>query len=266
MAVLPEYHLGGWCPSRSALVAMAQQSAEYLGRYRELARRLGVAIVPGTLVEEGEGCPGELVNVAYFVGPDGSVLGRYRKKNLWHPERAYLVGGGGTAHEAFDTPWGRMGLLVCWDVMFPEACRGLVADGARVVVVPAWWLAGDGGGGTRLNEGCERMLLDSVCVARAAENAVGVVFVNAGAPLGAGGDGRHGGVTFCGASQVAMPVVGRLGAGPAGAGAIMGPSMGPGEQMGLFELDLAVLDVAEGVYRVREDMAREGWHYGPYHR
>ncbi|KAG6010913.1 hypothetical protein E4U21_002583 [Claviceps maximensis] len=278
MAVLPEYHLGGWCPSREGFADTAQHSAAYLDKYRALAQSLNMAIVPGTLLEGespsggdedgGEGGAGArggglLSNVAYFIGPDGSVLGRYRKKNLWHPERAHLAADVVSPHEVFDTPWGKMGMLICWDVMFPEACRALVAGGARVVVVPSWWLAEDGRGlaeeeeSTRLNPGCERMLLDNVCVARAFENAVGVVYVNAGAPRGStDGKGADGGGRFCGASQVAMPIVGRLGDG--------GQSMGPEEQMMVLEMDLAVLDVAEGVYKVREDMAREGWHYGPY--
>ncbi|KAG6002502.1 hypothetical protein E4U43_001107, partial [Claviceps pusilla] len=274
LAVLPEYHLGGWCPSHEALASTAQHSRGYLAKYCVLAQSLHMAIVPGTLLEEvpvpvprrskhevdsevdnGAADKPLFANVAYFIGPDGAVLGRYQKKNLWHPERSHLAADAASPHAAFETPWGRMGLLICWDVMFPEACRALVADGARVVVIPAWWLAGDGGEeGTRLNPGCERMLLDHVCVARAFEGAVGVVFVNAGMK----GGGEEG-VTFCGATQVALPIVGRLSEGEGG-----GESMGPEEQMRVFEMDLAVLDVAERVYKVREDMAREGWHYGPY--
>ncbi|KAG5977413.1 hypothetical protein E4U55_006834 [Claviceps digitariae] len=273
LAVLPEYHLGGWSPSHEAFASTAQHSGIYLDKYRGLAQSLGIAIVPGTLLEEyspgtrdannenrNGAAEARLANVAYFIGPDGGICGRYRKKNLWHPERRHLAADVVSPHEAFDTPWGRMGLLICWDVMFPEACRALVADGARVVVIPAWWMAEDGGEeGMRLNPGCERMLLDHVCVARAFENTMGVVYVNAGGP---GGEEENGG-TFCGASQVAMPIVGRLRAGEAGGGG-GGESMGPGEQMRIFEMDLGVLDVAEGVYKVREDMAREGWHYGPY--
>ncbi|KAG6303790.1 hypothetical protein E4U09_004853 [Claviceps aff. purpurea] len=286
IAVLPEYHLSGWSSSHEAIASTAHHSPSYLEKYRTLAQSLHIAIVPGTLLEElpqnknndngngngndndngsGDDAQGQaslLANVAYFIGPDGTILGRYQKKNLWHPERPLLTADLDTPHEAFDTPWGRMGLLVCWDVMFPEACRALVADGARVVIVPSFWLADDGGDeGTALNPGCEKMLLDHVCVTRAIENALGVVYVNTGAPRGCL-DGREGVKTFCGASQVALPIMGRLG----GAGVGEGESMGPEEQMRVFEMDLGVLDVAEGVYKVRRDIAREGWHYGPIGR
>ncbi|KHN99098.1 Nitrilase/cyanide hydratase and apolipoprotein N-acyltransferase [Metarhizium album ARSEF 1941] len=264
IAVLPEYHLASWVPDAAAAFAStAAQSAPCLDKYRALARELGVAIVPGTLLEpgtssgsgSGSGNGSGLANVAYFIGPDGAILGRYQKKNLWHPERPHLAADIETPHAAFDTPWGRMGMLICWDIAFPEACRALVADGAKMIISPSFWLADDGGEGSSLNPDCEKMILDNVCITRAFENAAAIVYVNSGAPKGStnGRDGR--GNTFCGASQVAVPIVGRLGG---------GGSMGPAEEMRVFDVDMALLDVAEGVYKVRRDMASEGWHYGPY--
>jgi hypothetical protein len=99
------------------------------------------------------------------------------------------------------------------------------------------------------------MFLDNVCVTRAFENTAAIVYVNTAAPKGStdGKDGR--GIKFCGVSQVTVPIVGRLGG---------GDSMGPAEEMRVLEVDMAVLDMAESVYKVRADMAREGWHYGPY--
>ncbi|CCF34696.1 hypothetical protein CH063_06633 [Colletotrichum higginsianum] len=57
-------------------------------------------------------------------------------------------------------------------------------------------------------------------------------------------------VRYCGVSQVAMPLVGSLG------------KLAAEEAMEVVEVDLGLLDVAEGVYKVREDMRKEGWHYG----
>ncbi|OAQ74031.1 nitrilase/cyanide hydratase and apolipoprotein N-acyltransferase [Pochonia chlamydosporia 170] len=255
LAVLPEYHLAGWVPDAAEFTSTATQSAPYLEKYRALAKELNITIVPGTLLEPETSSGSGLANVAYFIGPDGAILGRYQKKNLWHPERPHLAADIETPHTAFDTPWGRMGMLICWDVAFPEAFKALVADGARMIVSPSFWLADDGGEGSDLNPDSEKLFLDNVCVARAFENTAAVVYVNAGAPKGSkdGKDGR--GNTFCGVSQVTLPIVGRLGG---------GESMGPAEEMGVFEVDMGVLDMAESVYKVRGDMAREGWHYGPY--
>lgn len=58
-----------------------------------------------------------LVNVAYFIDNKGSILSRYVKVNLWGTsERPYLTSAGRAPHVAFDTPLGRMGLLICWDL------------------------------------------------------------------------------------------------------------------------------------------------------
>lgn len=250
LAVLPEYHLASWVPDSSEFVGTAQHSATYLEKYRALAKELGVAIVPGTILEPTDKSTG-LANVAYFIGPDGVVLNRYQKKNLWHPERPHLVADIETPHVAFDTPWGRMGMLICWDVAFPEAYRALVADGAKMVVTPSFWLADDAGDGASLNPQSESLFLNSTLVARAFENTCAIVFVNAAAPKGAT-DGKDSlGNEFCGVSQVAMPILGALG----------GP-MGPAEDVRVVDVDMGVLELAENTYKVRQDMAKENWHYG----
>ncbi|KAG6123793.1 hypothetical protein E4U12_000675 [Claviceps purpurea] len=101
IVVLLEYHLSSWSSSHEATASAAHHSPTYLEQYRTLAQSLHIANVPGTLLEElsrnknndngngngddaqGQGSP--LANVAHFIGPDGTVLGRYQKKNLWHP-------------------------------------------------------------------------------------------------------------------------------------------------------------------------------------
>ncbi|WQF86177.1 Putative carbon-nitrogen hydrolase [Colletotrichum destructivum] len=261
LAVLPEYHLTSWVPDHPAFVSSCAQSRIYLEKYRTLARDVGISIVPGTIVElDGEEGDEDfdLLNVAYFIGPDGAVLGQYKKKNLWHNERPHLTKGP-APHGAFDTPLGRVGMLICWDLAFPEAFRELIRDGARVIVCPAFWLADEykheGGdeGVQVVNRDSERVFLENVMVARAFENTAAVVLVNAGGPAGGGGvEVREGGtrVRYCGVSQVAMPLVGSLG------------KLAAEEAMEVVEVDLGLLDVAEGVYKVREDMRKEGWHYG----
>ncbi|OAA63821.1 Nitrilase/cyanide hydratase and apolipoprotein N-acyltransferase [Cordyceps fumosorosea ARSEF 2679] len=272
LAVLPEYHLQGWVGSREALLGSARRSPEFLARYRALARELGVCIVPGTLLEDVS-APSDahdepaLANVAYFLGPDGAVCGRYQKRNLWHPEKPLLRapsgdGDGATPHHiAFDTPLGvRAGMLVCWDLSFPEAFRALAADGARLVVVPSFWVARDVGEPVNpVNRHAERLFLDTMCVARAFENSCAVVYVNCGGATAAeaetaAGTVREGhdaeGREHAGVSQAAMPMVGavaRIGHGA--------------EEMRVVELDLGLLEVAEKAYKPRDDMERRGWKY-----
>jgi predicted amidohydrolase len=49
------------------------------------------------------------------------------------PERDHLTSSTHDAHEVFDTPIGKVGLLICWDLAFPEAFRELIANGAKIM-------------------------------------------------------------------------------------------------------------------------------------
>ncbi len=264
--MLPEYHLQGWVGSRDALVPCAQRSADFLARYRALARELRLCIVPGTLLEDVSDAAADahdeppLANVAYFIGPDGSVCGRYHKRNLWHPEKPLLRAPAADAaphHTAFDTPLGvRAGMLICWDLSFPEAFRALAADGARLVIVPSFWVARDTDEPVNpVNPRAEQLFLDTMCVARAFENSCAIVYVNCGGAPEAGDGGVEAGYDaegreHAGVSQAAMPMVGAV--------ARLGHAR---EGMSIAELDLGLLDVAEKAYKPRDDMERRGWKY-----
>lgn len=262
LAVLPEYHLSSWLSDREALLQVAQKSPHYLERYCALAKELKISIVPGTLlsVPDNEQLIGGLANICYYIGSDGTVLGSYQKRNLWHPEKPILAPSPAPIpHTTFDTPFGRVGLLICWDVAFPEAMRALVADGATIIVCPAFWLSSEGEegeDGSSVNPDCETLFLDSICVARAFENTAAVVFVNAGGAPSGGLDGITPGKdatgrVYCGVSQVAMPLQGSL-----------GRVAGGEESMSVVDVDLQVLKTAECLYKAREDMALRGWNYG----
>ncbi|KAF2963842.1 hypothetical protein GQX73_g9719 [Xylaria multiplex] len=252
LVVLPEYHLTSWAPEHPDFVASCAQSMVYLRRYQDLAQALNIHIVPGTLVEptvrvpdvEDSGLPvTELHNNAYFIAAfSGKILSTYQKKNLWHVERGVLTAGLHIPHKAFDVPLPegrgtvRVGMLICWDLAFPEAFRELVADGAKLVIVPAYWHT------TRispklltLNADSEVAFLDSVTVVRACENTCAVAFCNA-----------------WGQSQIAMPILGSLG------------KLGVEEQGTIVrDVDFEVLKIAEEHFKIRADLRGDGWHYSP---
>lgn len=203
--------------------------------------------MPGSIAElHTDPTTGEekLLNVTYFIDNTGEIRGRYEKRNLWIPERQFVDRGAtDSGHVAFDTPLGKVGLLICWDLAFPEAFRELVMQGAKMVIVPAYWKLDDAGEvGRRWNAESERVFVDAAVVSRAFENTAAVVFCNVG------GREEEG---YAGASQVAVPFLG-----------CVGRVEGSGEGMSVVEVDMGVLDEAEGVYRVREDLGREDWHYG----
>ncbi|KAI8623035.1 carbon-nitrogen hydrolase [Xylariaceae sp. FL1651] len=242
LAVLPEYHLTSWVPDEPGFKESCIDSSTYLQKYQNLAKELSICIVPGTIIEsEGE----SLHNIAYFISSSGEIAGRYQKKNLWHPERRHLVSSAHEPHQAFDTPLGRVGLLICWDIAFPEAFRELIADGAQIICVPTFWSMRDvSDEGYALNSEGEALFLNSTVVSRAFENTCAVVFVNAGGPPEKGEN-----TSFAGLSQLSVPHIGGIG------------RLGRAEGMSIAELDMDVLRIAESNYKVREDMQTEGWHY-----
>jgi len=139
------YHLNGFKPSSPEYIHQTKSTTSYLQTYQSIARELSISIVPGTIVENHSPTPAQienrnplLYNTAYFISPIGEILGSYRKKNIWHPEREYLTSSGEEPHEVIETPLGKVGLLVCWDLAFPEAFRELISKGAEVIIIPTF--------------------------------------------------------------------------------------------------------------------------------
>ncbi len=181
--------------------------------------------MPGTIVEKHSD---ELLNIAYFIGNDGSILGKYQKKNLWHPERPHLTSSDHEPHVAFDTPIGKVGMLICWDLAFPEAFRSLIASGAKTIIIPTFWTLADcNEKGLKHNPLAEELFLDSMLTARAFENTCAVVFANAGGPRILEGETGAGGA-WAGQSQVALPFKGAVG------------RMGREEGLSVVEVDMEI--------------------------
>lgn len=128
-----------------------------------IARRHGLAIVYGH-PERAAG--GRAYNAATLVGPDGAVRGRHRKVHLFGDLDRALFVANAEPPAAFDFDGARVGILICYDVEFPEAVRRLAVDGARTVLVP-----------TANMTGCEEVQ-EFLVRARACENGCGVVYAN----------------------------------------------------------------------------------------
>ena len=139
------YHLSGWAPEDPLFSVQAGDYQKYLSSYQSLAKELNLCLVPGTFVErhqlqteENEPQQFRWYNTAYFINNDGQIIGSYRKKNVWHPEREYLTSSAHDPHEVMNTPIGKIGILICWDLAFPEAFRELIARGAQVIIMPVF--------------------------------------------------------------------------------------------------------------------------------
>lgn len=124
-------------------------STDYFG---SLAKRHKLYLVVG-LVERDRRL---IYNVAVLIDPNGKVAGKYRKVTL---PRAEIEAGvtPGDEYPVFDTQFGKLGMMVCYDGFFPEVARQLSMRGAEVIAFPVW--------------GCNPLL----AAARACENHVFLV-------------------------------------------------------------------------------------------
>lgn len=105
-------------------------STEFFGG---LARRLGIYIVAG-LIERDRHL---IYNTAVLIGPEGAVEGRYRKVCL---PRGEIEAGlsPGNEYPVFQTRFGKLGMMICYDGFYPEVARALTIRGAEVIAWPVW--------------------------------------------------------------------------------------------------------------------------------
>lgn len=122
--------------------AGAGPTGPILGAMQELARATGTWLLLGGFPERGAG--NKIRNSAVLLDPSGAVVSVYRKMHLFDVD----VPGGrrfreseaiepGGAPVVAETPWGGLGLSICYDLRFPELYRALTAGGARIVTVPS---------------------------------------------------------------------------------------------------------------------------------
>jgi predicted amidohydrolase len=127
-------------PSKRAYARLLENSVVVPGpateRLGEAARRHRIVVVMGVHERSGAG-RGSLYNTQLVFGPDGSLLGRHRKLVPTHAERLVWAPGDGGGLEAFDTPAGRVGTLICWEHWMPLA-RQALHQAAEQVHVAAW--------------------------------------------------------------------------------------------------------------------------------
>jgi len=126
------------------------------------AAEFGVHLVFGMPVKEK--VESILFNAAIVIGPDGEILGDYRKLHLRGEER--MAFRPGYRMPVFETAIGNIGVMLGWDLAFPEVARSLVLDGAELLVVCASW------------EAARAAEWQAFTMARACENGAFVVAVN----------------------------------------------------------------------------------------
>lgn len=186
LLVLPECAIPGYMfESAEEAMPFAEEipgpSSELLERE---CLRVGTYVVCGLLERDGD----VLHNAAVFVGP-GGLIGTYRKTHLpFLGVDRFVVAG--DELPVYDTPLGRIGIEICYDLRFPEVTRALALQGADLVAHPTNFpLAAS-------------IQTELITVARAAENRVYLLTANR--------IGKERWGEFCGWSQIVDPLGQRL--------------------------------------------------------
>ena len=124
------------------------------------AAALSVTVVAGILERDGD----DIFDTAVYIDEQGKLLGKYRRNSIWEGESEYISRG--NPAEVIETPHGRIGLLVGYDIRFPEACRGYFAQDVDMIVCVANLFSKFG------------FSVETLCRARAAENSCYFVLAN----------------------------------------------------------------------------------------
>lgn len=143
LLVLPEYACvelgaalagGAATDEETELAAMVAAAPAILEAMREAARRLQVWLLPGTLPMRR--ADGAVVNCAPLIAPDGRMAAQEKRAMTRFETERWGVTRGADP-QVFDTPWGRIGISVCYDVEFPKHVRVQVQAGAWLVLAPS---------------------------------------------------------------------------------------------------------------------------------
>jgi len=142
LAVLPEYacvELGSALAAKSPaeereeLEAMVEAAPAILEAMRGAARRAGLWLVPGSLPMRD--ADGAIRNRAPLITPEGRLAFQDKHAMTRFETERWGISAG-AAPGVFDTPWGRIGISICYDSEFPKHVRAQVEAGAWLVVVP----------------------------------------------------------------------------------------------------------------------------------
>ena len=129
---------------RAAERVVAEEQDIVLAGVRQQARDLGLWVSLGSLAVRDPASPGKSRNRAFVIDDRGEVRARYDKMHLfdvdlptgesWRESNSYVAGDGAVIA---DTPWGPLGLSICYDLRFPDLYRTLSDNGATLFAIPA---------------------------------------------------------------------------------------------------------------------------------
>lgn len=172
LVVFPEAFITGPIPYNLELVQ--DETSSSLQFFQDLAFKYKTYIVCGSVIKK---ISNEYFNTSFLISKDSKIILEYKKNNLWLPERRYITPG--SEIKVAKTPIGNIGIIICWDLAFPEMCRRLAQLGADIICCPSYWTVDDGKALHRkYGVLTENKFVNTLCPTRAIENEVLFIYAN----------------------------------------------------------------------------------------
>ena len=139
LVVFPECAITGcnFTDRTSAFACAISEEGDAIRSLTQRCRTHQAECVVGALVRSGD----HLINAAFLLGPAG-VIGRYDKAHLPHFGVDKYNDHGYSGFRVFEAAAGRVGMMIGYDLSFPEAARALALAGAEIIALPAAWPGG----------------------------------------------------------------------------------------------------------------------------
>ena len=116
-------------------VAIPDDTTRQLG---QAAKKAKIHVAMGVNERNHEASNGSLYNTILYIDDSGEIMGKHRKLVPTAGERTVWAQGDGSTLEAYDTPFGKLGGLLCWENYMPLARNAMYAWGTQIYVAPTW--------------------------------------------------------------------------------------------------------------------------------
>jgi 5-aminopentanamidase len=138
LIVLPELWVSGYYLSKEQFQLLQEvPTGETVSLFQKLAKKLEVLLIVPYVEGENENL---YISLA-VIESTGEMIAAYRKSFLWGREKEIFTPGE-RAYNAIDTSKGKIGVLICADIEFPEPSRILALQGVELIIVPSVWSYG----------------------------------------------------------------------------------------------------------------------------
>lgn len=144
--ILPEMYMATATPQSGVQPAAVAEPLDgpFVSGLAKAAREQGIYVICGVFEAIGED-PNRAYNTTVFLNRSGELIQAYRKTHLYDAfsyKESDFIAAGDNPYQVVETEFGKVGLMVCYEVRFPEIARQFALQGADILFMPAGWVAG----------------------------------------------------------------------------------------------------------------------------